>query len=368
MGLFGRKSPKREVEEAKAAARSQPSPRTTAALVQKYIDVGESDDALLAAKYGMEVYPHSGAIRTVYRYLKRQQCQTEMKELQAALRADPKPSHFHRLAEIQYDLGDEDKAISSAEAGIERFPDFEGNYLIMGRIRYARWKDDFLPRDGLLAVKHLERALELNRENYKTLLALSQVYLRIGARAEAEEKLNALLFLAPDDQRAREFLSTARNLPEPPETLQEILEAFRESRLQEDDERESGEGDGGAPQRVNKNPRVLHDKLTQLGEISGFLGALVLERGQEVVTSYFSRSVDEDSYGPNCAAIYKAALDSSLRMDIGGFTRGYLETPQGMVFLVVFEDLLFVVIGDRNAKVDRMEADIDRFLDSTLYL
>ena len=368
MGLFGRKTSKKELEEAKTAARNQPSPRTTAALIQKYIDLEELDDALSAAQYGMDVYPHSGSIRTAYRYLKKQKCASEMKQLQASLRTDAKASHYQRLAEIYLDLGDEDKALSSAETGIETYPNFEGNHLVMGKIRFQRWKEDYLPRDGLLAIKHMERALELNRENYKTLLALSQLYLRIGAKTEAEDKLNALLFLAPDDQRAREFLNAARTLPEPSGTLDEILGEYRDSRAMGNDGEGVPDEAGRTAQKVNKNPRVLHDKLNGLGEIPGFVGALVLDRNQEVLTSFFLKSSEEEIYGPNIGAIYLAAQNSSLHMDIGGFARGYLESPLGLVFLVVFEDLLFAIIGDRNAKVDRMESDIDKFLESTLYL
>ena len=92
-----------------------------------------------------------------------------------------------------------------AERGISEFPEFEGNYLVVGKMRYDRWKEDALPKDGLTAVQNFERAHELNRENYKTLLALGQIYLIVGAKAWAEERLKSILFLAPDDQRvARE--------------------------------------------------------------------------------------------------------------------------------------------------------------------
>ncbi|MCZ6602585.1 MAG: hypothetical protein O6952_06240, partial [Planctomycetota bacterium] len=293
MGLFGRKTGKRELEEAKAAARKQPSPSTTSALIQKLIDLGDLDDALSAAKYGTDVYPYSESIRTQYRYLKRKKCSSEMKELQASVRSDPKPAQFQRLAEIYYDSGEEDKAITSAEEGIDKFPDFEGNHLIMGKIRYERWKEDFLPRDGVLASRHLERALELNKENYKTLLALSKFYLQVGAKTEAEDKLNAILYLTPDDQRAREYLSTVNALPDAGGELEEILSEYRDSRAEGENGQDIFSDSDIRPQKINKNANVLQEKLSHLGEIQGFVGAVILDREDELIASYFATGADE---------------------------------------------------------------------------
>ena len=118
---------------------------------------------------------------------------------------------------------------------------------------------------------------------------------------------------------------------------------------------------------MNKNPRVLHDKLTRLAETAGFLGAVVLDKNEDVVTSYFSKNVDEGAYGPNIAGIYKASQVSSLQMDIGGFLRGRLESPNGHIVMIEFEDLLFALIGDRNAKGDHLEAEMEKFVENTLY-
>jgi tetratricopeptide (TPR) repeat protein len=367
MSLFGRKSPKKEIEDAKRTARENPSPMTTATLIQKYIDVELLDEALNAARYGLSLYPHSSSIQAAYRYVKRQTCADEIKTLKENILRNPRPNDMQRLAEIYYDIGEEDEAQRTAEDGTARFPDFEGNYIVLGRMRYDRWRDDSLPKDGLLAMQYLERAHELNRENYKTLMTLGQMYLMVGAKEAAEEKLTAILFLAPDDQRAREYLNTARNLPETTVDLDDLLQSYYEHRTGGDGGEVRTEGSDKTA-KVNKNPRVLSEKLKKLETIPGFVGAVIIDPSEEVVATHFPRGGGDGlDYVANVSAIYKAAQTSSLRMDIGGFLRGYLECPQGLITMTKFEDLLFVIVGDRNAKTNKVVEELDRFLESTLY-
>ena len=367
MALFGRKPGKKEIDDAKKAAREHPCPATTATLIQRYIDFDEFDEALEAAQYGLNVYPHSSSIRQAYRYVKRKESAGELKSLKENIQTQPRPNHFQRLAEIYYDLGEEDQAMEYAVRGIAEYPEFEGNYLIVGKMRYDRWKDDALPKDGLNAVQNFERAHELNRENYKTLLALGQIYLIVGAKAWAEERLKAILFLAPDDQRARELLNTARSLPDGEDDFDLLLQSYFEKR--KSGEIGDGAGDGGDTKyiKINKNPRALTEKVGRLADIPGFVGAIVLARNQEVVASHFTRSEDEMEYASQVGGIYKAAQVSSLQMDIGGFHRAYLECGTGTIFMAHFEDMLFVLIGDRNAKTDRFESEAEKFLESTIY-
>jgi tetratricopeptide (TPR) repeat protein len=359
LGFFARWKAKRELKKAIKRVKKHPSPMAAADLIEKYISVGQLDNAGLMAKQSLEYYPASPGIRESYRLFKKAKYQEEIRGLTQQIKERPNPSAYAMLAELYGEIGETDKTLDICREAIRKFPDYEGTYLIVGKIRYRRYREEGLPRDGTLAVEFFEKALKLNAKNYKTLMQLGELYLELGMPKKALDKFKAVQYFAPEDERARELLAYAEG--QPPETVTDVEDRFKELKEKRDAE--------NVERRTSRfSIEELEVKLNDFQVFEGLYAVVITTpNGRQLASRIEWEELNEETLRNAISSIFRGADDSALRMDIGGFEQGIISSQHYLLNVFKFENLVCAVAVSAQIRPEVVQAAVDSFIDECLY-
>ncbi len=363
--LFGRKA-----DHSKPVAIDGKTPYEIGADVERLIDAGAYKQALEAADRGVYEFPRSELLLNDLRFIKKETLQNEIAELKAKLDQQPNPVQYCRLADVYKEIGDYDKALELCRKAIELFPDHEGPWIIFGKIRLERFKEDWIARDALLTIQHYERALELNSTSYKTLVDLAELYTEIGAKRRAIKKCEAILYFAPEDGKALSLLQKCQAMPDQRrEDAEELVKAYAEKKRKSASRRGRKPGEQlGPAERLKKQPDMIQKKLTMLRTLPGFYAAVAMDAaGGAVLASFTTRAVEQEKLTTALAAVFDSAIDSTLRKDIGQYKRGVFEGESGIIYLIVFDEIRIAVLCDPPARREKVEAAVIKFVEDELY-
>lgn len=353
------------------------TPLEIARETERLIEGAKYDDALDLAELGVYHHPRSEVVLSAYRYLKKVTLAPQLAELRQRLEKEPNPIAYARLADTMKDLGDYDKAIELCKKAINLYADGEGAWIILGRIRLDRFKEDFIARDALLAIEYYERALELNRNSYKTLLDLAELYVEISAKRRAVVKCEAILYFAPEDEKAVSLLRKAQAIPEQKrEDLEDLVKAHAEKRRKAAQRRGRKPGEPlGPAARLAKDPALLEPKLAMLGHLEGLKAAVAMDLAGNPLARFLAPSAagggangaGESALAEAVKDVFGSAQDCSLRMDIGHFKKGVFEGPSGYLSLVVFDEIQVAILSDPATKLERLEEAVTRLVEDEFY-
>jgi tetratricopeptide (TPR) repeat protein len=363
MGWWADFKASRELGEARKAVQRGRSPYAISQFIDKCIELGRLDLALEEAEKGIREFPNSESLSEAYKRLIRAKCADDLKRHRDEVRKAPGPKAYYKLACLYKEMRDLDQAVETARKGSELYPDFEGNYIVLADLRYERFQRDLRASDGIQALDLFEKAVDLNRENYRLLFQLAEIYHAIGAKKRGLDKVKMILDFAPDDRKALNLLATLQAMPDPPDDeIKEILRDF---------ERRASSGSVFKPgllaQRYTRNPDHLARKLPALEKIGGFQRAVVLGPNGELLAGYPGGPEENRKYGDTLRKLFTAAIDCSLRMDISTFEKGLFESQDGLTFLTVIDRLQIAVLCSNKTKANRMTAEVHKFLEHDLY-
>lgn len=361
--LFGKKS-----GDPKPVQINGKTPFEIGAEVQRLIDAGAYKPALEAADRGVYEFPRSELLLNDLRFIKKESLQNEIGELKQKLEQQPNPVQYCRLADVYKEIGDYDKALELCRKAIDLFPDHEGPWIIFGKIRLERFKEDWIAKDALLTIQHYERALELNNTSYKTLVDLAELYTEIGAKRRAIKKCEAILYFAPDDGKALALLQKCQAMADQRrEDVEELVKAYADKKRKSAQRRGRKPGEQlGPSERLKKSIDLLQRKLATLKVLPGFYAAMAME-GTSVIASFTTRAVEQERIAESLAGVFDLAVDCSLRMDIGQFKRGIFEGESGIVYLIVFDEIRIAVLCDPPARREKVEEAVIKFVEDELY-
>jgi tetratricopeptide (TPR) repeat protein len=367
VGLFDVFKTRKAVD--RTAAAEPKTPLEVAREVERLIEARDYKTALETAERGVYENPRSEVVLSAYRFLKKETLAEELKRLRQKIEREPNPIAYSQLADIYKEIGDHDKAIEYCRRAIELYPDHEGPWIILGRTRLDRFKEDWIPRDALLAIEHYEKALDLNRNSYKTLVDLAELYTEVGAKRRAIKKCEAVLYFAPEDEKALSLLRKAQSLADARrEDLEELVAAYAEKkrRAAQRRGRKAGETHGPAG-RLLRSPALLQKKLEWLKSCEGFYAAVATDLQGETIAACAVRAVDQALVSESVKQVFEAASDCSLRIDIGHFKRGVFEGPSGFIYLIVFDEVRIAVLCDPGTKMGALDDAVTRFVEDELY-
>lgn len=368
MGWFGDFKLSRQVDAARAEMSRARSPYAVAQFVERCIELKALEAALEEAEKGFKDFPASESLLDAYKHLIRVKCDDDLKIYRHEVKTQPSPKAYYRLACLYKEMRDYDQAIDLARKGVELYPDFEGNYIVLGDIRYERFQRDLRASDGLVSVELFEKAADLNHENYRLLYQLAEIYEAIGAKDHAVEKINAILGFAPDDANALKLLERLQKMKPPKfKVLKEILQDFERKAANHVGQRAAASM-GIIGQRYTRNPEHLARKLRSLERIEGFGRAIVLGPAGEVLACHPGRPDENRKHAEALKDLFDAAVECCLRMDISTFEKGFLESPGGYTYALVVDRLRFGVLCGKNAKKDKMQNEVFRFIEHDLYI
>jgi tetratricopeptide (TPR) repeat protein len=368
VGLFDVFKAKKTAE--KPVAIEARTPLEIAREVERFIESREYKAALEVAEKGVYENPRSEIVLGAYRFLKKETLGDDLKRLRQKLDKEPNPISYSQLADAYKEIGDHDKAIDLCRKAIDLFPDHEGPWIILGRTRLDRFREDWIPRDALLAVEYYEKALDLNRNSYKTLIDLAELYTEIGAKRRSVKKCEAILYFAPEDEKALSLLRKAQSMPDQKrEDLDELVAQYAEKKRKAAQRRgrKANEPHGPAG-RLAKSPALLQKKLETLkATIEGFYAAVATDLEGNAIASNAARAIDQAAISGAVGQVFEAASDCSLRIDIGHFKRGVFEGPSGFIYLVVFDEIRIAILCDPGTKMVALDEAVTRFVEDELY-
>jgi tetratricopeptide (TPR) repeat protein len=362
--LFGKKT-----VDARPASIDGKTPYEIGNDVQRLLDAGAYKPALETAEKGAFEFPRSELLLNDLRFIKKESLQNELAELKNKLEASPNPVGYCRLADAYKEIGDYDKALELCKRAVELFPEHEGPWIIFGKIRLERFKEDWIGKDALLTIQHYEKALELNGTSYKTLVDLAELYTEIGAKRRAIKKCEAILYFAPEDGKALALLQKCQQMPDQRrEDLEELVNAYAEKRKRAAARRGKKPGEKlGPSERLAKTPELTQRKLSTLKNLPGFYAAIAVDQQGAAVATFSTRAVEQEIIATATQRIFESAVDCSLRMDIGQFKRGIFEGDSGLLYLIVFDEIRIAILCDPPAKREKIEEAVTKFVEDELY-
>lgn len=354
----------REIDSARRDVARARSPYSVAQFIDLCIDKQKLDVGLEEAERGMQEFPHSESLTEAFKKMIRAKCSDDLKAFRDEVRKTPGPKAYYKLACLYKEMRDLDQAVELARKGSELYPTFEGNYIVLADIRYERFQRDLRASDGLQAIALFEKAVDLNRENYRLLFQLAEIYQAIGARDHAIEKAKMILAFAPDDRRALKLLEDLEAMkPSKVTDLKEILQDF---------ERRAASGTvrrmGVLAQRYLKAPDQLARKLVLLEKIPAFQRALVLGPSGELLAGYPGGPEENRKTAEVLKRVFSASIECSLRMDISTFEKGLFEGKDSYTCLVMADRLQIAVLCSAKAKREKILEEVHRFVEHELYI
>ncbi|MHC5019984.1 MAG: tetratricopeptide repeat protein [Planctomycetota bacterium] len=374
MGLFDNMRKRKEIARLEKAAEDRPAPETISALATKLHEQGEIDRALEVAEKGLELFPLSDRVQSVFKFIRKQQLLQKIRDIKEKIRTNPSAAVYGQLATIYKDMGETHTAVDICKELEEKFPLSENSYMIIGEIREQRFREDRLANDGLKAMENLENALEINGHNYKALLMLAEIYIRIGAFNLAIERLDAIGSFAPTDDRVRKLLEEARELvnPEADEDEEELEFLFMDVENRKAflyDVREVEEGLGKLIERAAvevgeraPSTEMLKRRLERLDKLPGFMGALALDRDGREICGKVPFHVNKETFDRVVQQILGAARNASLRMDVGDFMQGDVEGPFGKLVLQYGDGIVLGVMAEPKTRTELIHQQVKSIL------
>jgi len=360
MGFFARWRAKRALKKSIKNVKKNPCPINTVALMDSYLNLGMLEEAYAVGKQAMELYPMSAAVNALLRKMFKMKYDEQIRSLREKLRVQPLPTVYTMLAEIYSDMGETEKAIELCREAIEKFPDYEGAYLMVGKIRYNRFLEEGSAKDGCEAVDNFEKAVKLNTSNHKALLRLGELYLELGMPRRAIDKLRMAQMRRPDDEQVAALLKSAQEMaPERDDDVEghfnELCERKRAARQAEILLRFSIE-------ELNKIFSHLEDLP------SGYIIVAITPDGRRLASHSFRHIIDEQRVILCVKSIFESTNDACQRMDIGGLRRAVFVGSTIQLHIFRFDDMVVALLADAKAGQKVVSEYIDNLIDKKLYV
>lgn len=344
MGLFDNLKLKRELERLEEAVRKSPSPANYCALIKKYRDSEEKDKAekaLFWAQQGIEQFPDADDVFELYFRLRKTEVQKEIETLTQVIQTRPTPVAYAQLAEIYKDLREEETALKYCRQAIQKFPQDDSPYLIIGQLRLRRFYKDYIAKDGHLALENLEKASQINSRNYKSLLSMAKLYLQIGALTKARQKLKNILLFAPEDGDVKNLIELSTKIPKPAHEDVDILLQIVEQERKLYHYLDTTQQESVSSPPVEEIVQALESCQNILEKNAGILCLLICDKDGNLISHYAREGADFNTYYEVASSIFQNVQDSSRQMDFGRFQRGQIEGPFGNICLIGTKGIAF---------------------------
>jgi tetratricopeptide (TPR) repeat protein len=370
MGFFDNLKKRRALQKLEHQVESNPTPSNMSTLAERYIHLGQIDKAFEISQQGVEAFPGSEKILRTFRYIKKLQLQSKIRSLNEIIAKNPNPTSYGQLAMIYKDLGETHKAVDICADLTEKFPLSENSYLIIGEIRYQRFHEDLLAKDGQIAIENLEKALDLNSSNYKALLLSAEIYIAIGCLGLAITNLEQILNFAPTDDRVRRLHDEANEMVGDESIDRDEIEWLFvqvENRRQFTNIIRGMDAERiimpvSAAEEVASydiNEEAVRRQVNRLSKMPGLIGAIAMNRETgSIIADRIVLRVKKEDFDNVIKTIHRVSHDACLRMDVGGFSSGIIQGPFGHLHMLSIEGILLAVLTDNQTKVDLVERSI----------
>lgn len=338
--------------------KSAPTAENYTALVKSLKVKGDIAKAWEYIEQAKQKFPRTKEIVDLYVSIARVKWRPEVERLKKLINEGVTSPALVQLAEIYKELGEEEESLSLCIKAIENSPNDDTPHFILGQIRLERFYKDFLERDGLIAQEHLERAFEINPQNYKSLIALAKFYLQIGALKKAQQRLTKILTFTPEDESIHKLMSICNEAEKPPvEDVEYLLSSIEQERKLFYDL------EGRRQKReIIFSPDVFQGALDSLATVPEILCLLICDEEGILIAHYARDNIDFNIYYEVSSCIHQNVQNASRQMDIGKFQRSEVSGPFGCIQMVAADNILYTAFGHSEAKSNLVYRELQKFI------
>lgn len=337
-GFFRGREKKKLLQQIERSPR--PAPETFTRLAQMLREEGDIQGAVRVARKGAALHPNHPEVNRISAEMDHLQRELEKERLRQKIQSYPNPILYAKLAEL-YKADDEvDASVKVCQAGIAKFPNYGGTYLVLGQICVER--GDY---EG--AKVQLEKAADLDRYNYMALKLLAEVYMHLEMPRDAAKRLEDILYFAPGDEAIMQVLQQARAAAGEPTPAKEVAAPARATSPKPAGRRAAF---AAAAKELGPREHALTEATQELREIAGVSGAVLVDAFGLVIASSLDESTDEGLAGALITNVYRTTSESAEKMGVGAFEDGVIEGERGFISIVGFDDWVLAIFCDPTAK------------------
>jgi Tfp pilus assembly protein PilF/predicted regulator of Ras-like GTPase activity (Roadblock/LC7/MglB family) len=339
--------------------KESPTVENYCTLIKTLQSKGDIAKAWEYVEQAKQKFPRSKNVLDLYVTLAKNKWRPEIERLKKLINQGSNSSALVQLAEIYKELGEEEEALSLCVKAIETNDKDDIPNLIVGQIRLARFYKDLFEKDGILAREHLERSVEINPQNYKSLISLAKFYIQIGALTKAEQKLRNVLKFAPEDETIKNLLSLCSQLDKPSiEDVEILLTTVEQDRSLF----HSLDGERKPKREIVLSPDIFQNALDSLHNVSDILCLLVCDEEGTLIAHYAQDSVDFNIYYEVSSCIYQNVQNSTRHMDIGKFQRSEIAGAFGCIQMLAADNILYTAFGTSESRSKSVYRELQNFV------
>jgi tetratricopeptide (TPR) repeat protein len=359
MHLIQRMKIWKELRQLEQRAKDQPAPSTFVDLGQVYINLDMHDKAERIAEDGLALFPKSPEMRQLLECARRGLRHRRAEELRAKLTRAPSAKLYRELAQVQVELGDAATLHTICQEWGVRFPDDAGCWLMLGQSRLLNFYRDLAAREGQEAVRCLEKAVEMDPADAQSRRLLGEVLYRIGAVNTAQQHLEELRNLDPNDAELQALLTHVQQLPDHGGDVEALLEDVETHGSLMHPSVTS------APrQQADESLSRVRDGLGQVQKQKGVKKATFI-RGSKALVKGAIRD-GRDPFLRVVRVVAKAAHRFARRLDIGSANKTVIDGPFGHICICVYGEALAAAQCDFDCDLGQVMADLQEIVAGAL--
>ncbi len=381
MGFIKNLFQSREIGRLEDLVKTSPAPSLFVRLAELYSEKGEVDHATAIRDRGMELFPESPLLLQAQENAEHSRRDAEKKRIAAKLEQYPSPILYARLAELHMRDEEWEVAEEVCQRGLRAF----GNY---GGLWCAKARLDLASGDLTQAVARLEKACSLDNYNYDALMLLTETYLRQGQAEAGRETLNKILYCAPGDERAMDFLKNfaenaarlaAEGIPAARQPAPTAAPRKETIRVPEKAPAPAAAGETGQtqtlPRPASRRGTVktssgvgtgLGEELKQIRKVEGVTGTILIDPFGLVIASDLPEGQDEELTGALLTNIGRLAESGAPELGLGEFEDAIIESAAGNLHVLCVAKMTLGVFASPKTKLGLLQRAIHAFAEQVL--
>jgi len=339
-------------------------------IIEKYINKGKVDIAFKTAGEAITKYPESTEIQTLYNNIKKETLINECNQLENLVDEKPSPVTFAKLGNAYRKLGYASKAIDICKEGEILFPEDGGNILVLGTLYYDQYQKSKDPKDALMSIEYLEKALKFGIDNIKAHFDLIKIYLELGAYGRAKKKIIRYQDLFPNDPKIKIFYEKVKNFSSNEEDIEELCKKnndnnsntlFGKSDNQHFINNQGVESikpsSGNDFQRLIENMKIFDDADWQAN-------ILLIDENGFIITSKLQSEIAEDYVAASIKTIFQTADQFTQKILFADFKNCLIEGELTDIYInTTSNNMQLCIITQDKTKQGIVKAYIKKYLE-----
>ncbi len=340
----------RELSTLEEKARENPSPSTFIDLAQVYLNLGAPEEVLRVAEEGLLLFPQAAELLKLKRFARRQCFEAEVRDLRDKIGPGADAETYRRLASAYFGLGDDGAAEGVCRECLKQHPGDPETLYMLASAALRRFLRGLRAEDGMEALAQFLAVLEAAPEHAQAHRRLGEFLYQIGAHGQARKHLERFMASGEGDVTVKELLDRIGDTPAGDEDTTRLLyEVERSGRLPFRLDGRRAER-GTTAMASPKTLEVIRKGLSRIIGLEGVQKAAYIRGSKALVKGAIHGG--KDPFLKTVRVVSKAAQRAVRRMDLGNFSRGYVETGAGHICICNFGDVFAAVQCDEGASLE----------------